>query len=125
MRDALASMNEIVSDAHPDLRLDVDPKTGWALRNRDFFPININKASKEALLRIPGIGVQSVQKVLRLRRLKQVTLEDLQKMRCVLKRARPFIITADWHPRKIEDTANLLALIAPPPPQAQQMELAL
>jgi putative DNA modification/repair radical SAM protein len=114
---------EITPISAPSLRLDVDPKTAWALENRDFFPVNLNKASKEALLRVPGIGVRNVAKILSLRRFKQVTLEDLKKLRCVLTRAKPFIITSDHHPQKLLDMLNLSPIIAPPP--SQQLELSL
>jgi putative DNA modification/repair radical SAM protein len=117
-------VHEILTLKQPDLRLDVDPKTNWALNNRDFFPLNINKASKEALLRIPGIGVKNVANILKVRRLKSITLEDLQKMRCVMKRARPFIITQDWHPASILDTERLIAELIPAPTYAQ-LELGL
>lgn len=116
-------VEEIITSKQPDLRLDVDPKTNWALNNRDFFPVNVNKASKEALLRIPGIGVGSVSKILKIRRLKSVTLEDLKKLRCVLKRARPFIITQDWHPHGVIDTEQLIGQLVTP--KYAQLELAL
>lgn len=115
-------VDEIVSDKNPDLRLDIDPKTTWALYNRDFFPVNINKASKEAILRVPGIGPGNVRKILSIRRYRMLKLEDLKKMRCALNRARPFIITSDYHPGNILDREDLLPFMKKP---TQQLELAL
>jgi putative DNA modification/repair radical SAM protein len=104
-------VSDIVPVAAPQLPLDMDPKTAWALRNRAFFPIDINKASREALLRVPGIGTSSVQKILAVRRHCPLKLNDLRKMRCVLKRAQPFIITRDYHPHGLLDRANLSSLV--------------
>ncbi len=116
------SVDEITPIGQPSLRLDVDPKTSWAIDNRDFFPININKASKEAILRVPGIGVRNMQKIISTRRYRTLTLDDLRKMRCVIKRAKPFIITGDYHPHRILDKADLISLFAPP---KEQLALAL
>lgn len=74
-----------------DLRQDVDPKHAWALRNLDKFPVEINDASIEELLRVPGIGVRSVYKIINARRYSKLSIESLKKMRVVLKRARDFI----------------------------------
>lgn len=105
-------VSDIVPVATPQLRLDMDPKTAWALNNREFFPIDINQASREALLRVPGIGASSVQKILAMRRHRALKFDDLQKMRCVLKRAQPFIITQDYHPHGLLDRANLLSSVS-------------
>ena len=121
------TVDEITPIGLNSLRLDVDPKTSWALNNRAFFPLNVNKASKEALLRIPGIGVQNVKRILSTRRHRAIRMEDLKKMRCALKRARPFIITADYQPGSLLEKADLLPyLLAPAQKNAdKQMELAL
>ena len=94
-------VNEIVSDDHPDLALDMDPKTAWALRNRDYFPIDVNRASKEQLLRIPGVGTRSVDSMLRIRRYSRLRLDDMFKLKVAMNRARPFIITADYNPSSL------------------------
>jgi len=91
-------VNEIVSDHHPDLDMDVDPKTSWALRNRHFFPVNVNTASREQLLRIPGVGLKSVEKMLTIRRFQKIKFVDLIKLHIAINRAKHFIITADYHP---------------------------
>lgn len=74
-----------------NLPLDVDPKCAWALRNMHLFPVEVNRAPLEALLRVPGIGARSAQKILSARRYTALTFEHLKKMRVVLKRARHFI----------------------------------
>ncbi len=116
------NVEEITPLSMPELRLDVDPKTSWALNNRDFFPVNINKASKEALLRIPGIGVRNVSKILSIRRYKNIRLEDLQKMRVAINRAKPFVITADHAPVNLIDKLDLMPFIKS---HTEQMELML
>ncbi len=113
-------VDEITPPTLPELRLDVDPKTSWAINNRDFFPVNINRASREAILRVPGIGVRNVQKILSIRRHKNITLEDLRAMRCALKRARPFIITSDYHPGRMAEAQDILPFITV---TSQQMEM--
>lgn len=82
---------EILDEDHPSLDKDFDPKTSWALRNIDKFPIEINKASYNDLLRIPGIGVKSVYKILSIRRVHKINFEDLKKIGVVMKRAQYFI----------------------------------
>jgi putative DNA modification/repair radical SAM protein len=91
MRFYQFKVNEIVDEAHPQLDLDVDPKLAWALRHPDFFPVDINTADYEMLLRIPGVGVKSAQLIVASRRHGRLTSEHLKKMGVVLKRARYFI----------------------------------
>ena len=114
-------VNDIVNDVNPDLDLHLDPKTSWALRNPTFFPLDINKASREELLRVPGFGVQSVNKILQIRRYHAVRFDDLIKLRVALNRAKYFVITADDHKNtKLLDSASLLTHFQPP---AQQLLL--
>jgi len=82
---------EILTSAQPDLEEQLDPKTAWALRNPAFFPVEINLAGYETLLRVPGIGVTSAKRIIAARRYSQLFLEDLQRIGVVLKRARFFI----------------------------------
>ena len=84
--------NEIVNDAHPDLDLDVDPKMGWALRNPQFFPIDVNVAPYEMILRVPGIGVKSAKLIVASRRYGRLNSVQLKKMGVVMKRAQYFIV---------------------------------
>ena len=84
--------SEIVDDAHPDLDLDVDPKMGWALRHPEFFPIDVNTAPYEMILRIPGIGVRSAKLIVASRRYGRLNSVQLKKMGVVMKRAQYFIV---------------------------------
>ena len=81
-----------------DLDLDKDPKLAWAIRHRRLFPVDINRASKSLLLRIPGIGVRNVQRILNIRRFHRIRLEDLVRLNIALARAKWFIVTADHNP---------------------------
>ena len=85
------SVNELLDDSEPDLDPDVDPKVTWALRHLDQFPVEINKAPMDMLLRIPGVGNVSARRILRQRRVRAVRYEDLKKMGVVLKRAKHFL----------------------------------
>ena len=83
--------NEIVDERQPFLDLEIDPKLAWALRNSHLFPIDINQAPREMLLRIPGVGVRSVQKILMARKFQTLSYYDLKKMDVTLSRAKYFI----------------------------------
>ena len=83
--------DEIVSDEFPNLDEEVDPKTSWALNNLQYFPMEVNTASKEELLRVPGIGARGVMKILSARRFKRLTFDDLKKLKISIKRAKYFI----------------------------------
>jgi len=85
------SAEEILPEDAPNLEYDLDPKVVWALRNLSFFPVEINKASEEELLRVPGIGNTSVLRIMRQRKIAAVTFDDLKKIGVVLKRARYFL----------------------------------
>ncbi|MEM6690045.1 MAG: putative DNA modification/repair radical SAM protein [Planctomycetota bacterium] len=90
--------DEITTGDDQNLSLDIDPKTAWALGNRGFFPVDINTAPKEALLRIPGIGLRNVKRILASRRHHRLRTDDLQKLKVAWKRARAFVVTADHNP---------------------------
>ena len=83
--------NEIVDERQPFLDLEIDPKLAWALRNSHLFPIDINQAPREMLLRIPGVGVRSVQKILMARKFQTLSYYDLKKIGVTLSRAKYFI----------------------------------
>ena len=85
------NVNEIVDDAHANLDLEVDPKLGWALRHPEFFPVDINTAAYEHILRVPGIGVKSAMLIVNSRRYGRVTSYHLKKMGVVMKKAKYFI----------------------------------
>ena len=87
-------VREIVDDAHPLLDMRLDPKCAWALRHYEVFPVEINRAPLELLLRVPGIGVRSANRIVTARRHATLRHEDLKKLGVVLKRARYFITCA-------------------------------
>ncbi|WP_343336913.1 hypothetical protein TPELB_20400 [Terrisporobacter petrolearius] len=83
--------NELLSEENPNFDINFDPKTNWALKNIHIFPLEINKAPREMLLRIPGIGEKSVQRIMAIRKVSNITFEDLKKIGVVLKRAQYFL----------------------------------
>jgi putative DNA modification/repair radical SAM protein len=118
-------VDELAPPEHPDLSLELDPKLAWALRRREDFPVDVNRAPRERLLRVPGLGVRTVDRLLRIRRWHQVTLADLARMRVPLNRARPFIITADHRPTLLLDSPQLAERVRPPPTQLSLFATAL
>ena len=99
------------------LDLAVDPKLAWALANRARFPVDLNAAPKESLLRIPGVGVRTVDRLIALRRHRSVRYGDLARMGANMRVAQPFVVARDWSPRGLTDAASLRARFAPPPEQ--------
>lgn len=114
-------VDEITTDSAPNLDLALDPKLSWALRNRGFFPVDINKAPRESLLRIPGLGVRNADRILQARRFTRLRLADLVQLRLSMKKLLPFIITADHTPSLLELDGDALRSRFLPPPR--QMEL--
>ena len=100
-----------------DLDLAVDPKLSWALRNRDRFPVDVNTADRETLLRVPGLGARGVDRLIRARRLTRLTLADVGRVCRGIAKIRPFLITDDWRPGGLTDRADLRARLTPPPVQ--------
>lgn len=90
--------SELTSDANPDLSLTEDPKTTWARTHPEFFPIDINAAPREALLRIPGIGYKNVDRILRIRKYHRLTLDNLRKLHVRVKSSLPYLIADDHLP---------------------------
>lgn len=84
-------VSELLDPAMPDLDLTLDPKAAWALRHLEHFPLDVNQAAREELLRIPGIGLRSVQRILTSRRQQTLHAEDLHRLGVVMKRARYFL----------------------------------
>lgn len=87
-------IKEILNDTHRNLDLDIDPKLGWALRNLHEFPVDVNKADKRMLARVPGLGMKSVYKILKARRYRKLNWEHLKAIGVALNRAKYFIICA-------------------------------
>lgn len=111
------SYHEIVTDEFPNLDEEVDPKAFWALHNLKYFPMEINTASKDELLRIPGIGVRAVFKILKARKYKSLDFHDLKKLNISIKRAKYFITCKGKYQKDIpfEDDRIRTALIEPQP----------
>ena len=84
-------VEEIVDDLHPNLELEIDPKLAWALRHPEAFPVDINTADFEMLLRVPGLGTKSAWLIVNSRRFNRLTSYDLKKMGVVMKKAKYFI----------------------------------
>lgn len=85
------SADELLSESHPNFNSYIDPKCDWALQHLGEFPVEINKAAKAQLLRIPGVGPRSVERILRARRSTSLDFKDIARMGVVMKRARYFI----------------------------------
>ncbi|WP_316810362.1 putative DNA modification/repair radical SAM protein [Pedobacter heparinus] len=88
-------VNELLNDANPHLDIDIDPKLSWALRNLQFFPVDINVAAYKMILRIPGIGVSSAKKIIQARRFGKLRIDQLKKIGIAYNKARHFIRCAD------------------------------
>ena len=100
-------VDEIVTGQDGMLDLDVDPKTAWALQHREQFPVDINRASRAMLLRVPGLGVTSVARILAARKLRAIRHDDLARLRVSLKRVLPFVVLPDYHPGRSLDAQHL------------------
>ena len=96
------------------LDLEVDPKLAWALAHREVFPVDVNRAPKDMLLRVPGFGTKTVTRILAARRNGAVRYEHLAAMGAVMKHAQPFVEAPGWSPRAMTDSASLRARFAPP-----------
>ncbi len=88
-------VNEILNDTNPHLDIDIDPKLSWALRNMQYFPIDINTAAYKMILRVPGIGVGSAKKIVQARQFGRLRIDQLKKIGVAYNRARHFIQCAD------------------------------
>ena len=91
-----------------NLALDIDPKLAWALANREQFPVDLNRADESLIARVPGIGVLSARRLGALRRERRIRYEDLTRLRCVLEKAKPFIVTQDYRPPRTEHESVVL-----------------
>ena len=121
---------ELLDDAHPDFNLLVDPKCSWALSHLDFFPVEVNTADYETLLRIPGVGVVSAKRILASRRVRRLRVEDLKRLGVVMKRAQYFLTASGKMAEGLRFTPDSLlrGLIAAersslPQPEMEQLSL--
>lgn len=99
-------VNEIVNDDHQELDLDMDPKLAWAIRNPHFFPVDVNRASYEQILRVPGIGIKSAKLIVSSRQHGKLNLNALKRIGVVLKRAQFFIICAEMKSFTLQDSSS-------------------
>jgi len=99
------------------LDLEIDPKLAWALRSRGAFPVDVNRASREALLRVPGLGVKVVDRILRTRRLRRLRIEDVGRLCQSIAKVRPFIVAEGWSPGSMTDELRLRERLVPKPRQ--------
>jgi putative DNA modification/repair radical SAM protein len=102
------------------LDLAIDPKLAWALKNRHQFPLDIQQAPQELLLRVPGFGAKTVKRLLQARRSTRLGYADLLRMGAIMSKAKPFVAMKDWHPGKLGDVADLRSRFVPP---AEQLPL--
>ncbi|MFN3943368.1 MAG: putative DNA modification/repair radical SAM protein [Allosphingosinicella sp.] len=113
---------EVADAADPSgmLPLDIDPKLAWALKFRDSFPVDLNRAPRELLLRVPGLGVKAVDRILASRRWRRLRLEDVARLTVSIAKVRPFIQCEGWRPAALTDRGDLKALVTP---KETQLEL--
>jgi putative DNA modification/repair radical SAM protein len=107
------------------LDLAIDPKLAWALAHRDRFPVDVNAAPRELLLRVPGLGAKAVDALIAARRHTRLRLDDLKTLAGSVRRARAFVVTEDWRPSAELDRADLAARLAPAAKAAHPAQLSL
>lgn len=115
------SAPEIGEAAAADGMLDlaIDPKLAWALNRREQFPVDVNTSPREMLLRVPGLGVKSVNRIIQVRRWRTLRLEDIGRLCRGIDKVRPFIVALDWTPGGLTDAADLRERLSPTPPSVQ------
>ena len=104
-------IGEATTDGMLDLAL--DPKLAWALNRREQFPVDVNTAPREVLLRVPGLGVKSVDRMISVRRYRTLRLEDVARLCRGIDKVRPFITALDWSPGGLTDAVDLRARLTP------------
>lgn len=107
------------ADASGMMPLDIDPKLAWALKHRADFPVDVNRADKRTLLRVPGLGVKAVNAILTARRWRRLRLADIGRLTVSVARLRPFIIAEDWRPGALTDRLDLRPVVTPKPAQLE------
>jgi predicted DNA-binding helix-hairpin-helix protein len=103
---------EILTQDEPFLDAHIDPKTAWALRNLDFFPIEVNRADYETLMRIPGIGAKTARRIIETRRSRSLSMENLHRMGATLKRARYFLTANGAYIERPDDPVRIRRLLS-------------
>ena len=99
------------------LDLEIDPKLAWALKHPERFPMDVNRATRDELLRVPGFGTRSVGAILKARRLGALRLDDVARLTTSVAKVRPFIVARDWRPTRALESNQLRAQLARPPEQ--------
>jgi len=99
------------------LDLTLDPKTSWALKNRALFPVDVNRAPREMLLRVPGLGVRAADRMIVARRHGALRLDDISRLASSVKKILPFITALDWTPGATLDSDRLMQKLRPEPRQ--------
>ena len=99
------------------LDLAVDPKLAWALRHRDWFPVDVNRAERHVLLRVPGLGTKSVDRIVASRKHRTLRFADLARLAVSAKKLLPFVVTPDYRPTLLAEIADLRSRVAPPAEQ--------
>jgi len=105
------------ADEQGMLPLDIDPKLAWALKAREIFPVDVNRAPRELLLRVPGLGVKAVDAIVATRRWRRLALADVGRLSRSIATLRPFIVASDWRPTRLIDRLDLQAKLS------EQLEL--
>lgn len=119
-------VEEILAGGSGDmLDLEIDPKLAWALRHRDWFPVDVNRADRERLLRVPGLGVRAVDRLLSARRWRRLTPDDVARVSRGVRRSLPFLVAEGWHPGPSTDAADLRRRLVPQGRLARPRQLAL
>ncbi|KQT07032.1 MULTISPECIES: putative DNA modification/repair radical SAM protein [unclassified Rhizobium] len=110
---------EEITESQPDGMLDLklDPKLAWALANRHRFPVDINTAEREMLLRVPGLGTKAVKGILSARRHRRLRLEDLARLHVSVKKVQSFLVADGWSPHRLIDRSDLRSMFEPKPEQ--------
>ncbi len=113
------SNDELPTGSDGNLPLAIDPKLAWALAHRGQFPVDVNTASRDVLLRVPGLGVKSVDRILLARRHRRLRIDDLARLRLSIAKLAPFIVAADHRPGRELSSEALLPTVAPRPVQLE------
>ncbi len=112
--------DELALDGAGNMDLSMDPKLAWALQHREQFPVDVNTATREQLLRVPGMGVKSVDKLLQARRHRRLRMDDLARLRMPMAKVAPFVVAQDHQPGGLLDSARLAQRLVP---KAAQLEM--
>jgi len=98
------AVDELATDDAGNMRLDIDPKLAWALAHRGQFPVDVNRAEREMLVRVPGLGVKSAGRLIQARRHRRLRMDDLARLRLPVTKLMPFVVTVDHHPNAVDST---------------------